>query len=635
MQEIYWRGGSGLKPLNFMETIKISRHKRSNSDPLKRKYGDDKLNNTLEASYHLKLKEMGQHKHSVEAKKRQPPNAEVQNSLKQEIVQLQERLNQEFAVRHALQKALSYRPFSHDTVTDKSIPKNAKELIRDIAVLEMEVVYLEQYLLSLYRKKFDQRVSSLPTMDERLNLATSTDEGMFSEFCRSDITSEKENSVVQTSNLKPYENSFCNPPKEGNDIWGAQKLLDSGIHRSHSSLSQRSACSIRTSPPLKSLAKAVDSYHSLPLSMLEQAQADAPNGISLAEHFGTSVSDYVPDTPNWISEEMIKCISDIYCELADPPLMNHECSFSPISYSSSLNMFSSRGQGDIWSPQCGRFSSFNSHFDNPFSIRESKEFSGPYSTMAKVERICRDDKKLKEIEHKLQYYRRLFNCRSLVYRLEKVDPRRMKHEEKLAFWINVHNALVMHAFLVYGIPKNNLKRVSLLLKAAYKVGGQTINVDMIQSSILGCRIPRPGQWLRFLFSSKAKFKVGDARKAYAIEHPEPRLHFALCSGSYSDPVVHVYTPKRVFQDLETAKEEYIQSNFSINKEQKVLLPKMVESFAKDSDMCSAGLLKMIEHSMPDSFRKNIQLSQHKKTGKIIEWIPQNFTFRFLLSKELA
>lgn len=132
----------------------------------------------------------------------------------------------------------------------------------------MEVVYLEQYLLSLYRKTFDQRVTPLPTMDQRLKSAT-TDEGIFSEFCRSDITSEGENSTVQTSNLKPCENSYGNTPKECNDIWGAQKLLDSGIHRSHSSLSQRSVCSIRTSTPLKSLAKAVDPYHSLPLSMLE------------------------------------------------------------------------------------------------------------------------------------------------------------------------------------------------------------------------------------------------------------------------------------------------------------------------------------------------------------------------------
>lgn len=150
------------------------------------------------------------------------------------------------------------------------------------------------------------------------------------------------------------------------------------------------------------------------LFYLQQTQADSSNGISLAEHFGTSVSDYVPDTPNWISEEMIKCISDIYCQLADPPLINHEFSFSPISHSSSLNMFSSGGQDDIWSPHCGRFSSFNSLVDNPFSIGESKEFSGPYSTMAKVERICRDDNKLKEIEHKLQYYRWFFPLRQIL-----------------------------------------------------------------------------------------------------------------------------------------------------------------------------------------------------------------------------
>lgn len=31
------------------------------------------------------------------------------------------------------------------------------------------------------------------------------------------------------------------------------------------------------------------------------------------------------------------------------------------------------------------------------------------------------------------------------------------------------------------------------LQAAYNVGGHTISVDIIQRSILGCRLPRPGQ----------------------------------------------------------------------------------------------------------------------------------------------
>jgi hypothetical protein len=31
------------------------------------------------------------------------------------------------------------------------------------------------------------------------------------------------------------------------------------------------------------------------------------------------------------------------------------------------------------------------------------------------------------------------------------------------------------------------------MQAAYNIGGHTINVEMIQGSILGCRLPRPGQ----------------------------------------------------------------------------------------------------------------------------------------------
>lgn len=38
--------------------------------------------------------------------------------------------------------------------------------------------------------------------------------------------------------------------------------------------------------------------------------------------------------------------------------------------------------------------------------------------------------------------------RSLVNKLEGVNPRKLNHEEKLAFWINIHNSLVMHVMLL-------------------------------------------------------------------------------------------------------------------------------------------------------------------------------------------
>ncbi|GAB4843731.1 hypothetical protein Ancab_013696 [Ancistrocladus abbreviatus] len=112
----------------------------------------------------------------------------------------------------------------------------------------------------------------------------------------------------------------------------------------------------------------------------------------------------------------------------------------------------------------GKDSSLDARLDNPFNVEGLKEFSGPYSTMVEVPCMCREKVKLGDVEHMLQ------NFRSLICRLQGIDPRRMKHEEKMAFWINIHNAL---AFLAYGIPQNNVKRVFLLLKAAYGIGGHT------------------------------------------------------------------------------------------------------------------------------------------------------------------
>ncbi|KAG7990087.1 hypothetical protein I3843_02G008900 [Carya illinoinensis] len=465
------------------------------------------------------------HLKDIETKKKQSPKAEVQNSLKQEILQLEKRLQDQFEVRHALEKALGYRSSFHDNTTEILMPKPTTELIKEITVLELEVVYLEHYLLSLYRKAFDQQVSSVSpsAKDERLKSPINTPSGRIPQASSPDITSKRESSAIQ---------SGCqlldNPVMESNGIGGEEKLLYSGVHRCHSSLSQHSVFFTRTSPPADSLDKALRACHSQPLSMTEYARNASSNIISLAEHLGTRISDHVPETSNRLSEDMIKCISALYCKLSDPPLTHNGLS-SPNSSMSSISAFSPRDHGDMWSPGLRNNSSFEVRLDNPFHLEGLKEFSGPYSTMVEVPWICRDGQKLGDTEHLLQ------NFRSLICQLEEVDPRKLKHEEKLAFWINIHNALVMHAFLAYGIPQNNVKRVFLLLKAAYNIGGHVISADAIQNSILGCRMSRPGQWLRLLLSPRMKFKSGDERQAYAIEHPEPLLHFALCSGSHSDP----------------------------------------------------------------------------------------------------
>ncbi|KAG7011685.1 hypothetical protein SDJN02_26591 [Cucurbita argyrosperma subsp. argyrosperma] len=446
---------------------------------------------------------------------------------------------------------MNYQPLALHSATENSIPKAEMDLIKQIAVLELEVVYLEKYLLSLYRRTFEQQVSSFSTMDDS-------------------------------------QESFGNQCKERNEDEEPEKLLH--VHRSYSSLSQRSPGSSRSYPLSKYMAKAVDSYHSLPLSMLEQSRVDASNSTSLGEHLGAWISDRADESPNWIAEEMIKSISAIYRELTEPPSTNHR-NRSPISPLSSMYELSSQ---DLCSTR-NYEKSFNSNFENSF---HTGEFSAPYDTMLKVQWLSRERMKDLDINHMLQGFR------SLTSRLKDVDLKVMKHDEKLAFWINVHNTLVMHAYLQYGIPKNSLK--TLILK-----------------------------WLHLFLSSKTKLKVNDAQKSFRINLPEPRLYFALCCGSHSDPAVRVYTAKRLNEELEVAKEDYILSNLRTHKGQRILLPKIVESFAKDSGLCVEDLEDIVERLRLDGRINDSRQLQRKKLWKSIGWIPHNFTFSFLLSKELG
>ncbi|KAH6791311.1 electron transporter [Perilla frutescens var. frutescens] len=592
------------------------RHQRSKSFPDSKGSEESKLVQSAEAASADKL-DVGTLNGCTNSKQKLSSNAEIQHSLRQEILMLEKRLHDQVSVRCALERALGYRASSHDITNEAIIPKPATELIKEISVLELEVGHLEQYLLSLYRKAFDQQVCTISPSkkDEGFKSPLTTPRRRRLDFSRSAITPATE--TLTSSNLKKEANSLSE-----------EKLVDSGVQRSHSSLSQRSALANRTSPPSEALGKAVRACHSQPLSMMEYAQNSSSHVISLAEHLGTRISDHIPESPNRLSEDMVKCMSSIYCKLADPPGANHGLS-SPASSLSSISAFSPKDQCDLWSPGFRNDSSFDVRLDNPFHIEGLKDFSGPYSSMIEVNCIYRDSQKLGDIEFLLQ------NFRSLISRLEEINPKKMSHEEKLAFWINVHNALVMHAFLAYGVPQNNMKRMFLLLKAAYNIGGQIVSADVIQSSILGCRLSRPGQWLRLLLSSKTKFKAGDERQAYGIDHPEPLLYFALSSGSHSDPAVRIFTPKRVFQELEAAKDDYIRATFGVRKDHKILLPKLFESFAKDSGLRPDGILEVIQHSLPDSLRRTIKKCQQAKTRKNIEWVPHNFAFRYLILKETA
>jgi len=138
----------------------------------------------------------------------------------------------------------------------------------------------------------------------------------------------------------------------------------------------------------------------------EQEGETATSGVvSLADYLGTNVADHIPETPNNLSEEMVRCMAGVFCKLADPPLVHHRPSSSPSSSLSSASVVSPQYLGDMWSPSCSREATLDSRLINPFRVEGLKEFSGPYSSMVEVPSISHDRQRLREAEDLLQTYK--------------------------------------------------------------------------------------------------------------------------------------------------------------------------------------------------------------------------------------
>ncbi|KAF3619825.1 hypothetical protein FXO38_32725 [Capsicum annuum] len=455
--------------------------------------------------------------------------------------------------------------------------QSSMELMKEISSLEIEIMHLERYLLSLYRTAFQQNI---PALLENQKIHS---QGKISSPTQ--CTTDQSYSDVEQDMLKCGADQY-------DRISTSCALAGSSDHIQ----TAKKSLSIRE--------KLTDSGHR-----------------SLADHLTASRMDDVLSYPDRLSEEIVRCISCIYCKFANPEILAQKgSSVSSTSSLSSSSTFSPRNLSGSWS-------SHHNESTEQYEFEVYKDDDNrPNSTMIEILKICLDDDSFNYATTMLHKFR------SLVKSLEKIDPRNMKREEKLTFWINIHNALVMHAYLAYGTQ--NSVRSSSILKAAYNVGGHCVNAYVIQSSILGIRPHYSAPWLQTLFSPGKKLATANSRHTYAIEYPEPLVHFALSLGASSDPAIQVYTAKNVFQDLKVAKEEFIRSTVCINKDKRIYLPKIICYFAKDMSLSTDGLLETVMGCLPETQMKLVRSCMKDRADKLIYWLPQSWTFRYLIQKQV-
>ena len=128
--------------------------------------------------------------------------------------------------------------------------------------------------------------------------------------------------------------------------------------------------------------------------------------------------------------------------------------------------------------------------------------------------------------------------------LREFDPGVLKtREEKLAFWINTYNVMVVHGVIAAGVPSSVMDVDSFFDNAAYNIGGVRFSLEHVEHGVLRRNSPK---YLR----PWSPFSKDDPALRYAMEKLEPRIHFALVCAAQSCPPLRGYAPERLDTQLD-------------------------------------------------------------------------------------
>ncbi len=140
------------------------------------------------------------------------------------------------------------------------------------------------------------------------------------------------------------------------------------------------------------------------------------------------------------------------------------------------------------------------------------------------------------------YYRE-----QLLPQLAAFDPAVLRtRAERVAFWINLYNAVVIDAVITAGVTRSvtegSLGGLRFFRRAGCVVNGQRLSCDDIEHGILRANRGHP-------FIPGHQFTSNDPRRAWVIEPPDPRIHFALNCASRACPPIGVYDAGRLNEQL--------------------------------------------------------------------------------------
>lgn len=192
----------------------------------------------------------------------------------------------------------------------------------------------------------------------------------------------------------------------------------------------------------------------------------------------------------------------------------------------------------------------------------------------------------------------------LTGQLQRVDLNDLSREEKLAFFVNIYNALVIHGNVHVGFPSSTWQRYKFFNCVSYRIGGLNYSLQDIENGILRSNRKGVGMLTK-------PFSKSDARLKVALGKHEPLIHFALVCGAKSCPPIKTYSAEGIMNELKCSAEAFLETEDGCDldvKKKVVKLSKILDWYKVDFGENTAKVVEWVCECLPKCEKKN-QLSK--------------------------
>ncbi|KAG2670485.1 hypothetical protein I3843_14G087000 [Carya illinoinensis] len=479
----------------------------------------------------------------LEIKNKKPGGQQERKQLEREVSMLQKMLNQEEKMHEILDHAHNQHNGSAISIPN-FLPPKMKELLAELAMVEDEIARLEGQISQLQ--------SSLEHEQEIIKDSQSKvqwQRGSLSHPRHHPSLTTKPNSIYKGGNeIMAYEtkalhfiskaikgdyglNDFTVSEKLGNRFDDQKENPYQEAAKFQDKVVPRKSGMLKPSSPLR------DPRHPSP----KPRERNSPifsdiHPKSLPTEIQLEEENQQPNLqPNLLSESIMKCLNLIYTRLLRISRAIELEKSGPISRSMNTS-FSSRSFRADTGLKSSLLLQKESRQQDPYGIFDMEESIprdiGPYKNLVIFTSNSLDPKSISS-SSSIPLLRKLS---ILLNSLQTVDLRILTNQQKLAFWINMYNACIMHGFIQYGAPSTPQKLLAIMNKATLNIGGNIINAHAIEHFIL--RKPASSSMKEvYRKGEKDDDKEGIVRELFGIESMDPNVIFALCCGTRSSPAL--------------------------------------------------------------------------------------------------